>query len=211
MLHVENLQFGYGKKPLLNIPELTLPKGKNLLVQGQSGSGKSSLLFLLAGLLKPQKGNVVLNETNLTNLPKSGQDAYRGRHIGFVFQQPHLMAPLTVLQNVMVAPFMAGLPANQAHAMALLAKLGLGQLAHRKPFQLSVGQQQRVGVARALVHKPQLLLADEPTSALDDQAAEATISLLLSTAREAGAQVVVATHDARIKKHFSQTLALKGE
>ncbi|MBI1309297.1 MAG: ATP-binding cassette domain-containing protein [Proteobacteria bacterium] len=212
MLEISNLGFGYSAKaPLIDVRKLRLNNSQHLLVQGPSGSGKSSLLFLLAGLLQPQKGRIYLGETEMTALPAAARDAYRGRNIGFVFQQPHLMAPLTVLQNVLVAPFMAGLAVEQAHALALLEKLGLGKLAQRRPHELSLGQQQRVGVARALVHKPQLVLADEPTSALDDEAAEAVIGLLLETAESVGAQVVAASHDARIKKHFSQTLSLKGE
>lgn len=207
-MYIENMSFGYTGKPLLDIPELSVPGAGNLLVRGASGSGKSSLLMLLAGLLKPKKGTIRLGDVDITAMPPVAQDAFRGRHIGFVFQQPHLMAPLTVLQNVLVAPFMAGLPVEEAHARALLDKLGIGSLAARRPAELSLGQQQRVGVARALVHRPQLVLADEPTSALDDKAAEAAINLLLQTAAGVKAQVVVASHDARIKSHFKQTFTL---
>jgi putative ABC transport system ATP-binding protein len=211
MLHIENLRFGYTETPILNIPKLEVPDGRHLLIQGPSGSGKSSLLSLLAGLLNPKKGRIVLNGTDIHTLPTTARDAFRGKHIGFVFQQPHLIPALTVLQNVLMAPFMAGVKTDKAHAMKLLEKLGIAKLANRYPTELSHGQQQRVGVARALVHKPDLVLADEPTSALDDKAAETTINLLLNTAKEVKAQVVVATHDARIAKKFGQTLTLKGE
>jgi putative ABC transport system ATP-binding protein len=211
MLAVHNLKFSYGTKnknvPVLNIDKLTAPG--HLLVQGASGSGKTTLLFTLAGLLVPQAGHIDLDGTDMTALAGAARDIFRGQHIGFVFQQPHLMPALTVLQNLLVAPFMAGEKLDRDHALDLLQRLGLGDLAHRYPAQLSQGQQQRVGLARALVHKPKLVLADEPTSALDDEAAEAAINLLLQTADDAGAQVVVTSHDSRIVPYFKQTLKLE--
>jgi putative ABC transport system ATP-binding protein len=209
MLAVRNLQFSYGDTPVLAINKLTAQG--HLLVQGASGSGKTTLLFVLAGLLEPQKGTISLDNTDLAALRGAGRDAYRGRNIGFVFQQPHLMPALTVLQNVLVAPFMAGESPDQEYALALLDKLGLADLAHRYPAQLSQGQQQRVGLARALVHKPKLILADEPTSALDDDAAEAAITLLLDSAEDVGAQLVVTSHDSRIAPYFKQVLKLEGQ
>jgi putative ABC transport system ATP-binding protein len=209
MLAVRNLQFSYGDMPVLAINKLNAQG--HLLVQGASGSGKTTLLFVLAGLLEPQSGKVTLDDTDLAALRGSARDIYRGRNIGFVFQQPHLMSALTVLQNVLVAPFMAGEQPDSDHALHLLDKLGLADLAHRYPAQLSQGQQQRVGLARALVHKPKLVLADEPTSALDDDAAEAAITLLLESADEAGAQVVVTSHDSRITPYFKQVLKLEGQ
>lgn len=209
MLSMRNLRFGYADKPILNIDKLTVKDGEHLLVRGASGTGKTSLLFLLAGLLAPQGGSIVVEDTDLATLDRKQRDVFRGQNIGFVFQQPHLMHALTVLQNVLVAPFMAGKKPERDYAVSLLQKLGLGDLLHRYPWQLSQGQMQRVGLARALVHKPKLILADEPTSALDDEAAQASIDLLLASARSVGAQVVVTSHDSRISRHFSQTLLLE--
>jgi ABC-type lipoprotein export system ATPase subunit len=211
MLTMDNVRFGYTAKPVVNVKTLTLPDGENLLVQGASGSGKTSLLFLLAGLLNPQQGRISLDGADLTTMDESRRDVFRGKRIGIVFQQPHLMPALTVLQNVLVAPFMADVEVNKAFAISLLDRLGLAKLADRYPSELSHGQQQRVGVARALVTKPSLVLADEPTSALDDVACEATINLLLSSAESIAAQVVVASHDARIIPHFTRTLKLGGK
>jgi putative ABC transport system ATP-binding protein len=211
MLRVQGLRFGYGKKPILEINKLDVKDGANLLVQGPSGSGKTSLLFLLAGLLAPGQGSIILDGTDLQKLSAHGRDAFRGRHIGFVFQQPHLMPALTVLQNILVAPFMAGVKADKAWALDLLKKVGLGEMASRYPHQLSHGQQQRVGLARALVHRPKLVLADEPTSALDDASAKAAISLLLKSAADAGAQLVVTSHDKRIEPFFKQVLKLEAQ
>jgi putative ABC transport system ATP-binding protein len=210
MLAVRNLKFGYGKQAVLNINKLSVAQG-SLLVQGASGSGKTTLLFLLAGLLTPQGGHITLNETDITALSGTAKDRFRGQNIGFVFQQPHLMPALTVLQNLLVAPYMAGTSPDRGYAIDLLQSLGLGEFAHRYPAQLSQGQQQRVGVARALVHKPKLVLADEPTSALDDDAAEAAITLLLESAEDARAQLVVTSHDSRIAPYFKQVLKLEAQ
>lgn len=209
MLTIENLRFGYGTAPIVEIDHLALPDNDNLMLLGDSGSGKTSLLMLLAGLLRPVAGRISLDGTDMAALRPAARDRFRGRHIGFVFQQPHLMAPLTVLQNLLVVPAMGGMAPDLAHARRLLGRLGIAELAERKPHQLSQGQMQRVGIARALVHRPRLVLADEPTSALDDTASEAAIGLLLEMAKEGGSQVVVATHDARIKPHFSNILALR--
>lgn len=211
MLTIANLQFGYGKTPVLNIPKLNLPDGQNLLIQGPSGSGKTSLLFLLAGFLKPTSGTIQLGQTNPATLTSTQKDAFRGQHIGFVFQQPHLMAPLTILQNLQVVQTMNGQKPDTPHSLALLKKLGLQHLAHRYPAQLSQGQQQRAGIARALVNQPQFILADEPTSALDDTACQAVTNLLLQTAAEQGAQVIVTSHDSRLRPHFKHTLTLQGK
>jgi putative ABC transport system ATP-binding protein len=207
MIQLDNLRFGYGGNPVVSLEKLAVPDNDNLLLRGQSGSGKTTLLMLLAGLQTPQKGTITLNGTAINTLAPTERDAFRGRHIGFVFQQPHLMPPLTVLQNLLVAPYMAGLPVDEGYALALLKKLGLEKLAGRKPGELSQGQQQRVGVARALVTKPDLILADEPTSALDDEACEATMDALLG----AKAQLVAASHDARIVPHFKRVLNMGGK
>jgi ABC-type lipoprotein export system ATPase subunit len=209
MLQIHDLQFGYGKQALLNINDYTLKDREHLLVRGNSGSGKTSLLFLLAGLLKPNKGAITLNGTDITKLFGASKDRFRGQNLGFVFQQPHLMAALTIRQNLLVVPFMAGEAIEASRVDALLKKLGLESLADRYPSQLSQGQQQRVGLARALIHRPKLVLADEPTSALDDHAAESALNLLLESAEQAGAQVVVTSHDNRIASRFKHTLKLE--
>lgn len=211
MLSIQNLRFGYTGTPILQIPQLNVRKGDHLLVEGQSGSGKTSLLFLLAGFLKLTSGTIKIADTDLQSLSSSKQDAFRGHHIGFVFQQPHLMAPLTVLQNLLVANTMAGNRADAPKAHSLLKQLGMDDFAHRYPAQLSQGQMQRVAIARALMNTPQIVLADEPTSALDDTTTEQVINLLLQTAEASGAQVIVTTHDARVRKRFKSILNLNAK
>jgi ABC-type lipoprotein export system ATPase subunit len=211
MLELTNLTFGYeAAKPILSIASFKLPQGQNLLVRGPSGSGKTSLLFLLAGILTPTSGKVVVAGTDVASLFPAARDAWRGQTVGMVFQQPHLMAPLTVRQNLLVAPLMANQPAANDQADLLLSQLGLSDLADRKPDQLSQGQQQRVGIARALMNSPKVILADEPTSALDDDACVDTLAALLKGAKAVDAQLVVVSHDARIFKSFEKTLTLKG-
>lgn len=207
-LTLSGLHFGYGPKPLFTIKDFALKEKDSLLIRGASGSGKTSLLFILAGLLAPTSGNVVVQGQNLTSLTPRQRDAFRGQIMGFVFQQPHLMPALTVLQNLLVVPYLGGIKPDEPHAKELLERLHIAELTHRKPQELSQGQRQRVGIARALVHKPKLLLADEPTSALDDQACQAVMDLLMDTAKAQGTQVVAASHDARIAQHFTQTLKL---
>jgi len=166
------------------------------------------LLFLMAGFLQPTSGTIHIADNDLTRLSAAEKDAFRGHNLGFVFQQPHLMAPLTVLQNLLVANTMAGNKADEAKAVQLLKALGIVELADRKPQQLSQGQMQRVAIARALMNTPKVVLVDEPTSALDDIAAEQVINLLLKTVKAQGAQVVVTSHDARISQHFAIKLNL---
>lgn len=210
MIELENLSFGYGAVPLFTLSAFKVKPGAHLLIKGPSGCGKTSLLFLLAGILKPTGGTIRLNGTDIQSLSAAARDAFRGRHIGFVFQQPHLINALNVLDNVLVAPAMGGLKADRTHALKLLERLGLAEYAHRRPHTLSHGQKQRVGIARALVHRPQWVLADEPTSALDDDACNAVTDLLLNTAKAEGAQVIAASHDHRLDSHFKQRLTLEG-
>ncbi|MBL8521472.1 MAG: ATP-binding cassette domain-containing protein [Betaproteobacteria bacterium] len=190
--------------------DLVVEPGQNTLILGPSGSGKTTLLNLLAGLALPAQGEVRFRDQSLAALDESARDRLRGRHMGFVLQRLHLIASLNVVDNILLAQRLAGSAPDPARARALLARLGLGVHAERMPAQLSQGEAQRVALARALVHRPSLILADEPTSALDDANCAAVISLLLEQAAAEGATLVAATHDARIKAHFSQVLSLPG-
>ncbi len=151
---------------------------------------------------------VEVDGQDLAALSPSARDRFRGRHVGVVLQQFHLLPTLTALQNLTVAQRIAGLAVDGAAAHAMLAALGVDDRAHAHPHQLSVGQQQRVAIARALVNRPQLLLADEPTSNLDDDAAAVVADLLLDTARREHVALVIATHDTRLKTRIARQLAL---
>lgn len=178
--------------------DIRLAAGDHLLLRGKSGSGKSTLLALLAGLLSPSEGQVLIAGTDLQSLSQRRRDAWRGECLGFVPQRLHLSSALTVLDNVTLPFLCAGLPPDTERAEGLLLSLGLQGLSGRKPHQLSVGQAQRVALARALVRRPRILLADEPSASLDDAHAAQMMALLMQAASDAGASLLVATHDARL-------------
>ena len=209
MIRVEKLRFGYdGGDDVLRLDEFVLEPKDNILIVGPSGCGKTTLLHLLAGLLLPTHGSVVVDGEDLSALSSAVRDRFRGRHIGIVLQQFHLLPTLTAMQNLLVAQSIAGLPVDRAAAHTMLNALGVDDRVDAYPHQLSVGQQQRVAIARALVNRPKLLLADEPTSNLDDVSCAAVADLLLDTTHRQAVSLVIATHDTRLKAKIPHQLAL---
>ena len=209
MIRLEQLRFGYDSgDDVLRLDEFVLEPESNVLVVGPSGCGKTTLLHLIAGLLAPTHGSVVVDGQDLSALSPPARDRFRGRHIGIVLQQFHLLPTLTAIQNLLVAQSIAGLPADRTAAHVMLDALDVDDRADAYPHQLSVGQQQRVAIARALVNHPKLLLADEPTSNLDDETCAAVADLLLSTTQRHAVSLVIATHDTRMKSSISRQLAL---
>jgi putative ABC transport system ATP-binding protein len=209
MIRIEQLRFAYDGGPdVLRLGLFVLEPQSNVLVVGPSGCGKTTLLHLIAGLLLPSSGSIVVDGQDLSAISARERDRFRGRHIGIVLQQFHLLPTLTAIQNLLVAQSIAGLPVDRAAAIAMLSSLGVDERVDAYPHELSVGQQQRVAIARALVNRPKLLLADEPTSNLDDEACAAVADLLLSATRQHGVSLVVATHDSRIKSRIPRELAL---
>ncbi len=218
---VRDLGFSWSRRqpPLLNIPLLEVPRGERLYIYGPSGCGKSSLLNLLAGVNTADQGQIQILGQDLQALSQRRRDRFRARHIGVIFQQFNLIPYLSVLDNVLLAAHFARLtlppPARRERALALLDGLGLsGDLATRGARHLSVGQQQRVAVARALISEPEILLADEPTSALDSDSRDAFMQVLLAVAERAGSTLVFVSHDRSLADHFDRSLdlrALQGE
>jgi len=209
MIRLEGLRFGYRlDAPVLQLDRFELAEGRDLLIAGPSGCGKTTLLHLIAGLLVPSAGRVIVDGQDLAALSPAARDRFRGRRIGIVLQQFHLLPTITAMQNLLVAQSIAGLPVDRGTATSVLNALGIDERLDAFPHQLSVGQQQRVAIARALVNRPRLVLADEPTSNLDDAAAAAVIDLLLSATQRQGATLVVATHDSRLKSRIATELAL---
>jgi putative ABC transport system ATP-binding protein len=209
MIRLEGLRFGYRlDAPVLQLDRFELAEGRDLLIAGPSGCGKTTLLHLIAGLLVPSAGRVVVDGQDLAALSPAARDRFRGRRIGIVLQQFHLLPTITAMQNLLVAQSIAGLPVDRGAATSVLNALGIDERLDALPHQLSVGQQQRVAIARALVNRPRLVLADEPTSNLDDAAAAAVIDLLLGATQRQGATLVVATHDSRLKSRIATELAL---
>ena len=184
-----------------------LAAGELVVVSGPSGSGKSSLLLTLGGLLRPDTGIVRFRETDVYQLAATARAAFRNRHIGFVFQQFHLIPYLTVLENIM-APTLAGNAVEKsADPRELIARFQLNHRAEHYPSQLSTGERQRVALARALFHNPDVILADEPTGNLDDVNGRIVIDHLQSIAAD-GRGVLVVTHDARLRPAATRSLTL---
>jgi len=201
---------------LLSGLSLTLASGASLALTGRSGSGKSSLLHCLGGLLTPQEGTVTWQPEGAASVILSAAEegaraAFRRQHLGFVFQFFHLVPTLTALENVAFMAELAGLGAPRERAEAMLEAVGLADRRHAFPETLSGGEQQRVAVARALVHGPAAVLADEPTGNLDAQTAERVAEVLFTQTRAAGASLVLVTHDGALAARADHTLALGGQ
>ena len=190
------------------MPDLYCEAGNTILITGDSGKGKTTYLHILAGLLKPKTGEILIDKVNMVALSESKSDKFRGKNIGLVLQKSHFVASLTVLENLEMASWLATGKKNATRAKELLAKLDIANQANKLPSQLSIGQQQRVSIARALMNDPKVLLADEPTSSLDDKNAEKVIQLLTDLSKEYKAALVIVTHDARIKERFTNKITM---
>lgn len=199
MFTIENLRHAYDGIEVLNVSAWRAEPGAQWLVMGPSGSGKTTLLHVLAGILRPTAGSVSIAGHDLMALKPADLDRFRGQHIGIVLQRLHLMPSLTVMNNLLLAQYLAGLPQNGARVREVLANLDVAGKADAYPHELSFGQAQRAAVARAVVNRPGLLLADEPTSNLDDARCAQAFELLETQARACGATLVIATHDQRVK------------
>ncbi len=198
-----------GRQPVAALREatLTLRAGELRTVYGPSGSGKSTLLLTAGGLLRPDSGTVTVAGREIYSLSSEERSQWRARHIGFVFQQFHLIPYLNVIDNVL-APLLAGVGDGEelpARAEALIERFGLGHRRLHPPAELSIGERQRVALARALLHEPRLLLADEPTGNLDEENGRLVLEALASFAARGGA-VLVVTHDGRVQTGDSYRL-----
>ena len=198
MIQTRNLRYAYPGGAELAFPDVDVAQGAVLLLSRPSGCGKSTWLALVAGLVAPASGEVTVAGQPLAALKNIAVDAWRARAIGFLPQKLHLSAALSVYQNMALAQWAAGVPEDAGRIHAALQSLGVAELAHRKPGQLSGGQAQRVALARAVLLQPKVILADEPTASLDDAAAADAVALLLATAKSQNAALVIATHDARV-------------
>jgi len=188
--------------------DLTIRRGETVFLCGPSGAGKTTLLYTLAGLERPERGTVRIDGTDLYALPRRGQAQFRNRHIGYVFQNYHLLPELTALENVAVPGAVAGLDTTEA-AMRALEWVGLAHRAQHLPAELSGGEQQRAAIARAIVNQPKVLFADEPTGNLDSQNGAAVIDLLTRLAQESGMTLVVVTHDLGLATAGDRTLVIR--
>ena len=212
MISVSGVTFRYNPQAtLLTFPDWQVAAGDHCLVLGNSGSGKTTLLHLLAGLRRPASGQVRVGDQNLAALSGAEIDRYRGRSIGLVFQQAHLISSLTVAQNLRLVQYLADLPQRATVVDEILASLQLTHRRHARPHTLSQGEAQRVAIARALLNRPQVILADEPTASLDDENCYRVLRLLRAQAERYRATLVIATHDQRLKQEMPYQLTLRPE
>lgn len=215
-LSIRNLRFRYSgvgggaaggsdESWTIDLPTLNVASGEQVLLTGGSGSGKSTLLHLIAGLVDPAEGTVHVAGTNIHSLSGAPRDRFRGKAIGMIFQTFNLLAGFSALENVLAALMFSGVPQGQHHdlAAAALKRLGIERV-RATPDELSVGQQQRVAVARAVVCRPALVLADEPTASLDPENADGAMDLIQSVCRELGAALVCVSHDPAMAARFER-------
>lgn len=201
-LETKDIKSDFNGAVPLYFPDVSVDAGQSVLVLGASGSGKTTFLSVIAGLHKPAQGKVFVDGADVYSMPSSRRDRFRGQNFGFVFQNMHLVASLTVRQNIELAADIIKIRVDPNRTEHLMNSLGLWALKDRKPYSLSYGEQQRVAIARAVYLKPRILIADEPTSALDDDNTRIVIDLLQQQAHEASAALLIATHDNRVKSCF---------
>ena len=210
LLTVTDLQKAYvtpegSRLPVIDIAHFELDEGAQVALRGSSGSGKTTFLNLIAGILQADSGHVILVGQEITALSESERDALRARHIGYIFQTFNLLQGYTALENVMLG-MMFGKGIDQDFAQHLLERVGLGERMNYRPSQLSVGQQQRVAVARAVANRPSLVLADEPTGNLDYHHAAEALALMREICHENNAALLIVSHDAQILAQFEMTM-----
>lgn len=208
MITVQGLNHSYDGNTSIKFPDFKLEKGGKILLLGQSGCGKTTLLHLLGGLLPAQYGDVKIGDTSLKGLSFSQLDKFRGKNIGIIFQKPHFVKSLTVMENLVLTQKLAGVKIDKSAIKHLLTKLNIADKVNKKTNNLSQGEQQRVAIARALVNKPSVILADEPTSALDDNNTNEVIELLEQQATDNNATLIIVTHDNRLKERFQNRIEL---
>jgi ABC-type lipoprotein export system ATPase subunit len=207
MIKTESLKFSYDGNKYFDFPDINLDSGENLLIIGNSGIGKTTLLHLLAGILKPESGSINISGTDISKFSDTELDKFRGDNIGIVFQKPHFISSLTINENLKLAKYLSP-SKTSGDAKKILESLNIKDKYQQKPNKLSEGEKQRASIALALINSPSLILADEPTSSLDDFNCDNVIKLLKTQAKDHKAQLIVITHDARLKKHFKNNLNL---
>jgi ABC-type lipoprotein export system ATPase subunit len=201
------------RSPVIDIESFSLGNGEQVALIGSSGSGKTTLLHLIAGILTPDSGRILydlgrLGQVDLAALSEYSRDTFRGRHIGYIFQSHHLLPGFTALENVILGMSFTGRSADRNWARHLLEEVGLADRLHYRPQKLSVGQQQRVAVARALANRPSLVLADEPTGALDVRNAQQVLELIRKLCEEVGAGLLLVSHDPQIAGQLPRQVSL---
>lgn len=208
MLSTSKIEYVYPQGPSLSFPDLQCGQAETVLVLGKSGCGKSTWLHLMAGLMEIQVGKIEIDGQDFGNMDGRAKDRFRGQHIGMVFQRPYFIDSLTLEENLLLAPALSGLKTEKDRVKNLSERLSIGHLLKKKPRQLSIGEQQRANIARAVINSPKLILADEPTSALDDENCQEVLALLKEQAETEKAALIIVTHDQRLKSVIERSIIL---
>jgi ABC-type lipoprotein export system ATPase subunit len=209
MLELKNIRKSYplpggGALPILDVPSYRLESGEQAVIVGRSGCGKTTLLHVIAGISRADSGEIRLDGINIASLSEAGVDKVRADKIGYVFQTFNLLPGFTALENVLLGMTFARGKKDVGRAKHLLERVGLAHRSHHKPRAMSVGEQQRVAVARALANKPSLLLADEPTANIDPRNQQMIIDLIRDTCREEGVSLALVTHSMEVAGQFDR-------
>ena len=206
MIETKSLKFSYDGKFVFEFPNIKLKNGENLLILGNSGIGKSTLLHNLAGIMTPQSGSIKIFGNDISKFSEIEIDKFRGENIGIIFQRPHFVNSLTVKENLQLAKYLG--KNLEGDIKETLRSLKILDKIDKKPNDLSQGEKQRVSIAIAIINSPKLILADEPTSSLDDSNCNNVVNILKEQASKKNAQLIVITHDSRLKKHFKRSVKL---
>jgi len=206
MIETKSLEFSYDNSFVFKFPNIKLKSNENLLVLGNSGIGKSTLLHNLAGILRPKSGSIKIFDQDISKLSELELDNFRGQNIGIIFQRSHFVNSLTVGENLELAQFLGR--NKKGNIQETLDSLKILDKLNKKPKELSQGERQRASIALAIINSPKLILADEPTSSLDDTNCSNVIKILKEQALKYQAQLIVITHDSRLKKHFKKSISL---
>ncbi|MEM9185380.1 MAG: ABC transporter ATP-binding protein [Planctomycetota bacterium] len=214
MLRIENVKKSYrepdgGRLPILDVPLLEIAAGEQVVLRGRSGCGKTTLLNAIAGLTTIDSGMIAINGLDLSRLPEAGRDRFRARNLGYVFQTFNLLAAFTALENVLLGMTFTGQRSDPSRARKLLERVGLGHRVHHKPAAMSVGEQQRTAVARALANQPVLLLADEPTANVDPAHQQQVIDLLRGVCEQENVAMLLVTHSPEVSSQFGRVEQLE--
>jgi len=208
MLSCSNISHKYNNENVIAFNDVSFKEGSQVLIVGNSGCGKTTILHVLAGLLKPSQGEIFINDKSLYEKKPSEIDSFRGKNIGIVFQVPHFVNSFSVEDNLFLTQELAGLKRNKTRVVEVLEKVKLAHKLKSKIFELSEGQKQRITIARAIINSPKIILADEPTSSLDDASCEDVIELLKESAEAEKAILIIVTHDQRLKDSFKEIIKM---
>ena len=209
MLVLENVEKSYREPdgtrlPILEIPHFEVAAGEQVVILGRSGCGKTTLLHAIAGITRVDRGSIRVGNVDIVRLPEAGRDRFRAQNIGYIFQTFNLLAGFSALENVLLGMTFTGQSSGPDRARQLLDRVGLSPRLSHKPAALSVGEQQRVAVARALANRPKLLLADEPTANIDPGNQQQVIGLIRETCQEEDVALILVTHSDEVAHQFER-------